>query len=282
VNWSYRRTITGLLRLVHPFPSTLDAAVTVALALLAGASGGRAALLGAAMLAIQFSIGAFNDLADAPADARAGRAKPLVDGRVPAGLARGIAALTGPAGLVLAALAGPAAALVALTGYGIGLAYDLGLKASPWSWLPYATGIPLLPVFAWVGATGRLPIAILVLAGLGAVGGAALAIANALADVERDASSGTATVAAALGTVRAMRLGMLLSGIVGGFAVTSAVLVAGPDSGTWLTCAGAATLAGGVWIGVLGHLQRAWEMQAIGLAILAAGWVAALAAAGIV
>ncbi len=74
---------------------------------------------------------------------------------------------------------------------------------------------------------------------------------------------------------------MLLSGFVGGFAVASAVVVAGPAPGTWLTCAGAATLAGGVWMGVLGHLQRAWEVQAIGLAILAAGWVAALAARGI-
>jgi hypothetical protein len=47
-----------------------------------------------------------------------------------------------------------------------------------------------------------------------------------------------------------------------------------------LTCAGAATLAVGVGMGVLGHLQRAWEVQAIGLGILAAGWVASLAAAG--
>lgn len=276
------RSLVGLVRLVHPFPSTLDAVVTLALALLAGAGGGRAALLGAAMLAIQFSIGAVNDIVDAPADARAGRSKPLVDGRVPAGLAKGIAALTGPAGLGLAALAGPAAAVVALMGYGIGLAYDLRLKATPWSWLPYATGIPLLPVFAWIGATGELPVPILVLAGLGVLGGGALAIANALADAGRDATSGTATVATALGAARAMRLGMLLSGIVGGFAVTSAVVVAGSAPGTWLAVAGAATLVGGVWIGDRGHLQRAWEVQAIGLAILAAGWVAALTEAGAV
>jgi hypothetical protein len=33
-------------------------------------------------------------------------------------------------------------------------------------------------------------------------------------------------------------------------------------------------------LGFQGRLQRAWEVQAIGLAILAAGWVASLAAAG--
>jgi len=273
--------LSGLVRLVHPFPSALDASVTLALALLAGATGGRAALLGASMLAIQFSIGALNDVLDAPADAVAGRAKPLVDGRVPARIALGIAAVAGPTGLVLAALAGPPAALIALTGLGIGLAYDLRLKASPWSWLPYATGIPLLPVFAWVGATGDLPVPMLAVAGLGVLGGAALAIANSLADAERDAASRTATVATTLGRVRAIRLGALLSFVVGGIATTSAVVLARSIPGTWLTCAGAATLAAGVGMGVRGHLQRAWEVQAIGLAILAAGWVASLAAAGL-
>ena len=275
------RVVVGLVRLVHPFPSALDAAVTLALALLAGATSGRAALLGLAMLAIQFSIGASNDVLDAPADALAGRAKPVVDGRISPRVALGVAAFTGPAGLVLAALAGPAAALVASTGYGIGLAYDLRLKASPWSWLPYATGIPLVPVFAWVGATGNLPVPILVLAGLGVLGGTALAIANSLADANRDAASGTVTVATALGQRRAIRLGALLTFLVGGIATTSAVVLAGVVAGTWLTCAGAAILGVGVATGVRGHLQRAWEVQAIGLGILAAGWVASLATAGL-
>ena len=273
------RVVVGLVRLVHPFPSALDAAVTLALALLAGATSGRAALLGLAMLAIQFSIGASNDVLDAPADALAGRAKPVVDGRISPRVALGVAAVTGPAGLVLAALAGPAAALVASTGFGIGLAYDLRLKASPWSWLPYATGIPLMPVFAWVGATGNLPVPILVLAGLGVLGGTALAIANSLADANRDAASGTVTVATALGQRRAIRLGALLTFLVGGIATTSAVVLAGVVAGTWLTCAGAAILGVGVGTGVRGHLQRAWEVQAIGLGILATGWVASLAAA---
>lgn len=276
-----KRGLAGLIRLVHPFPSGLNAAVTLALAILAGASTGRAAILGTAMLAIQFSIGAVNDVLDAPADRIAGRSKPLVDGRVPARLAVGVAAVAGPLGLGLAVLAGPAAALVALVGYGIGLAYDLRLKVSAWSWLPYAAGIPLLPVFAWVGATGRLPAPILVLAGLGVLAGTALAIANSLADAERDTLSRTVTVATALGLTRAIRLEALLQLVVGGVATSSALVLAGPVAGTWLTVVGAATLAGGVGIGGLGHLQRAWEIQAIGLGVLAAGWVASLATAGV-
>ena len=276
------RPLSGLVRLVHPFPSALDAGVTLVLALLAGAPGGRAALLAIAMLAIQFSIGAVNDLSDAPADALAGRSKPLVDGRVPARLALGVAAAAAAAGIALSALAGPFAALIAVAGYGIGLAYDLRLKASAWSWLPYAAGIPLLPVFAWVGATGRLPGPMLALAGLGVLAGADLAIANSLADAERDAASGTATIARALGQGRALRLGALLGLAVSGTAAVSAVALAGPVPGTWLTCAGAAAMAGGTWIGFRGHLQRGWEVQAVGLGVLAAGWVASLVAAGLV
>ena len=69
---------------------------------------------------------------------------------------------------------------------------------------------------------------------------------------------------------------------MGGVATTSAVALAGSIPGTWLTRAGAATLTAGVGTGVLGHLQRAWEVQAVGLGILAAGRVASLAAAGLV
>jgi len=184
-------------------------------------------------------------------------------------------------GLVLAALAGPAALVLALTGHGIGLAHDFRLKASPWSWLPYAMGVPLLPVVGWVGATGELAVPILGLAGLGVLGGITLAIANSLADAERDAVSRTSTVATTLGRARAIRLGALLSFVAGGVATTSAVALAGSIPRTWFTCAGAATLTAGVGTGVLGHLQRAWEVQAVGLGILAAGWVASLAAAGL-
>ena len=278
------RALAGLVgpaRLVHPFPSALDAAVTLAMALLAGATVGRAALLGASMLAIQFSIGTFNDLIDAPADAIAGRSKPLLDGRVPPRLALGVGVLCGVAGLVLAGIAGLATGLVACAGYAIGLAYDVRLKASPWSWLPYAAGIPLLPVFAWVGATGNLPGPILVLAGLGVLGGMSLAIANSLADAERDATSRTRTVATALGRARAIRLGALLDLVVGAVATTSATALAGWVPATWVTAAGSAALVAGMALGFGGRLQRAWEVKAIGLAILAAGWVASLAAAGL-
>lgn len=276
------RGVVGLARLVHPFPSALDAVVTLGLALLARAPADRAALLAMAMLSIQFSIGALNDLLDSPADAIARRAKPLVEGKIRVRAAGAVVAVTGATGLVLALLAGPFAALVAVPGYAIGIAYDLRLKASPWSWLPFAAGIPLLPIFAWVGATGNLPGPILGLAALGVLGGTALAVANALADAERDVASGTATIATTLGRSRSIRLGALLSLALGGAALTSVVALAGAVAGTWLAGAGAATLAAGVLLGLRGDLQAGWEVQAIGIGILAIGWIAAATTVGLV
>ena len=276
--------LLGALRLVHPFPSLLDAAVVGALAGVAGAEAPRIALLGAAMLALQLGIGAANDWADAPLDAVARPDKP-----VPAGLvsrpaaARGAGALAAT-GLVLAALAGAATLLIALAGLAAGLAYDLRLKGTPWSWLPYAVGIPLLPVFAWVGATGDIPPVFAVLVPIATVGGAALAVANALADLDRDRLAGVPTVATTLGLPVARRVGAVLQAVVIGAAVGSAVMLGADPGGLALAGVGAGLTSLGVALGWgSGHVarQRAWEVQALGLALLAAGWTGGLAAAGL-
>ena len=81
----------------------------------------------------------------------------------------------------------------------IGLAYDLRLKGTPWSWLPFAAGIPILPVFGWVGATGGLTPMFAVLIPAAVAAGTALAIANSLVDVDRDRAAAVTSVAAALG-----------------------------------------------------------------------------------
>ena len=62
------RTLGGLIRLVHPFPILLDGVATGAVAILAGGDYWIAVRLGLAMLALQASIGALNDLLDAPLD----------------------------------------------------------------------------------------------------------------------------------------------------------------------------------------------------------------------
>ena len=58
--------IAAVVRLIHPFPSILDGLVVSAVAMVAGAAPGVALQLGASMTALQASIGALNDVHDAP------------------------------------------------------------------------------------------------------------------------------------------------------------------------------------------------------------------------
>ncbi|MGZ8502689.1 MAG: UbiA family prenyltransferase, partial [Candidatus Limnocylindrales bacterium] len=114
--------------------------MTAVLALVAGADGTRAVLLGLAMVCLQISIGALNDVLDAERDRGWKPGKPI-----PAGLVgRGTAVALVVAGLILglgaAAVAGPAVLAVALVGTGAGWAYDIRLKTTGWAWLPFAVG----------------------------------------------------------------------------------------------------------------------------------------------
>jgi len=253
------------------------------IAALAGADALRVLHLSVSMLAIQAAIGAANDWADAPADATSRPTKPIPAGLVVRSFAARVAVAAGALGLALAAALGPLSFAIAALGLAAGLAYDLRLKGTRWSWLPYAVGIPLLPVYAWVGATGDLPPAVVVLVPLAMVAGAALAIANALADLERDARAGTETIATAIGIAGARRVGAVLQVVVAGGAVLSAIALGGDAAGIVITVAGAALIAAGVaagWGTSPTARQRAWELQGVGAGVVAAGWVAALATGG--
>lgn len=274
-----RSLLVGVVRLVHPFPSLLAAFVTAAIAVAAGGEPGTVARLALAMLAIQFAIGAVNDLADAQRDAGAKRAKPLPAGLVSRGAARVVAVGTLVLGLGLAASVGLGVLGLAALGAGAGVAYDLRLKGSPFAWLPYAVGIPLLPLFAWLGATRSIPGAILVAAGVAVPAGAALALANELPDLERDARAGLSSVGQALGRRRTWAVGAILHGAVAGSAVIGFDVLGGrPD--LWPALLGALGLLGvGVALGAgasVGRRQRGWEVQAVAIGLLAAVWLAAV------
>lgn len=257
--------------------------MTAAIAAIAGADSSRVLLLGGSMLLVQLGIGAANDWADAPADGLARPDKPIPAGQVSRPAAAGIALTAGAAGLALAAVAGGVVLAIAALGLLAGLAYDLRLKGTRWSWVPYALGVPLLPLFGWVGATGAVPPAFAVLLPCALVAGAALAVANALADVERDRVAGVETVATTLGIVTARRVGAILQAVVVGVAVASALALGGDSRWVALAVVGGGIVVVGLrlgWDSGRDARQRAWEVQAFGLAVLAAGWVGALAAAG--
>ncbi len=291
-----------MIRLGHPFPSLLNTLVTATLAVLAGATMDVAARLASAMLAIQVGIGAANDVVDAARDAAVKPRKPIPAGLVRPGAARSVAVAALAIGLALAASLSPGALALAAAGAATGLVYDLRLKGTALAWLPFAIGIPVLPLFAWWGARQELPSALLVGAALAIPAGAALAIANALPDAERDAGSGVRSVATTLGRPRAGRVVAGLQLLVGGGAIASYMTLAGTGSSAptaggigqgGVALAGVALagalivalvlLAIGVFLGSgdsVAWRQRGWEIQAVGLGVLAAAWTGGLASAG--
>ena len=285
-------SVAGIVRLVHPFPSLLCAVATAAIAALAGGDPPTVARLFAAMLGIQVSIGALNDLVDAPLDAAQKPRKPIPSGLATRPTARLIAIGGGAAGVSLSLVSGPATAVVAGACLALGWTYDLRLSRTILSWLPLSIALPLLPIHAWLGATGSIPAGLLGLLPVGALAGAGLAIANALADVERDTSARRVTLAVRLGARRAWIVQTLALATAVALSVILGPEIAGPGFDDRI--AGLSTLRlGGVWLGALGIAlgagalgssraglrERGWELEAIGVAGLGIGWLAGTAAA---
>jgi 4-hydroxybenzoate polyprenyltransferase len=236
--------------------------------------------LGLAMVALQAGIGATNDLVDAPRDAGHKPGKPIPAGLVSGAVARWVAVAAFLTGLALAGVfGGLAGGVVALVVIAVGLGYDLRLKGTALSWLPFAIGIPILPIFGWLGATGALPTAFIVLVPVAAAAGAALAIANALVDVERDRAAATGSVAIALGPARAwlVHTGLLVA--VGVAAAGSVAPLGGSvNGGVAVLVAAIIPIAAAVAgrRGPVARRERAWEIEALGLAVLGIAWLVAV------
>lgn len=277
------RTLPGPIAVVHPFPSSLVAGLTVVLAALSGASAARASLLGVAMLGLQASIGAANDLHDAVPDARAGRPKPIPAGRVSPRAARGLAVAGGAIGIVLSAAAGIPALLIGLAGYGVGLAYDVGLKSRGLGVACFAAALPLVPAYAALGGSGRLPPDYATLVAMAALAGVGLSAANGLADLDRDLAAGSSSIATRFGPTLALVAAIAAEGaaLVAAFA-TAAPVPGAPGTAVAAMVAGTAAAAAG--LAISGRPRRirpelGWELQALGLGLVGAGWYAIALAA---
>ncbi|MCP2267051.1 UbiA family prenyltransferase [Promicromonospora thailandica] len=184
------RVARGLVRASHAAPAVVVTGLATALAAALGSPAGTVALVALAVGTGQLSVGWSNDWIDAARDVAVGRRdKPVVAGLVTAGTLRGCAfgALTVcvAASLALGVAAG-ATHLVAVAG---AWAYNARLKATVWSWLPYAASFGLLAVCVVLAAPGpRVPapwaVAAAALLGVGAH------VANTLPDLEDDAATG--------------------------------------------------------------------------------------------
>lgn len=182
--------MAGLAGSCHPGPVVAVTVLITALAATAGQSGARGVLTGAAVLTGQLSVGWCNDAFDARRDISTGRrGKPVVDGTV--GVTQvWVAAWAALALCVPLSLAcGPRAGAVHLAGVAVAWAYNLRLKATAWSWAPYAMGFAALPAFVALGLPGQPWPAWWVVAA-GALLGVGAHLGDVLPDIRGDLATG--------------------------------------------------------------------------------------------
>jgi 4-hydroxybenzoate polyprenyltransferase len=151
------RASRALAGACHPLPTVAVTALVTAGAAAAGRGATGTAAVALAVLAGQLSVGWANDALDARRDAAVGRVdKPAAGGA----LAPRVVAVAAVTALVLCVplslLSGTRAAAAHLAGVVAGgWAYNLGLKATWWSPLPYALGFASLPAFVALGLPGH-------------------------------------------------------------------------------------------------------------------------------
>ncbi|GAA2147873.1 membrane protein [Glycomyces algeriensis] len=213
-------TSWALVRASHPLPAVAVSAVATGLALGSDRGPASAACAIAAVLAGQLSVGWLNDLVDAPRDARVGRTdKPLAAGEIRPAAVRAAFIASALAAVVLSLFSAPLAAAAHLAALACAWAYDLGVKATAFSVVPFAIAFGLLPAFLSNGDPFPPPWLIAAAATLGS----AAHFVNVLPDLADDAATG----------VRGLphRLGPLPSRLATAALVltTSLLLVLGPD-----------------------------------------------------
>ncbi|MGE5763086.1 MAG: UbiA family prenyltransferase [Mycobacterium leprae] len=239
-------TLRALVRACHPEPTVTVTAVAAAFAASVGRGAAGTVAVAAAVLAGQVSVGWSNDWVDRERDARAGRRdKPVARGALPGGAvaAAALAALT--AAVPLSFLSGWRAALAHLAALAAAWAYNLGVKATLLSPLPYAVAFALLPAFVVLGLPGHpLPPGWLVAAG--ALLGVGAHLANALPDIPDDLAAGVRGLPHRLGPAWSRRLAAALL-----LAASALLVLAPPGPPRPLPLAGLLAAALTVAVGVL-------------------------------
>ncbi|MPZ72781.1 MAG: hypothetical protein GEU74_06040 [Nitriliruptorales bacterium] len=218
------RTVVALARCSHLAPTVAVTTFATLLALGAGITPARAAWVAAAVLAGQLSVGWSNDWVDRHRDRAAERrAKPLVRGDIADQTVVRGAAIAVAACLVLSLQLGWRATVGHMAAVALAWGYNLGLKSTPASVVPYAGAFGLLPVVVTLALQPPQwpqPWAVFT----GAALGAGAHFANALPDLTLDAATGVRGLPHRAGAAGSLAAAAAFSG--GGVAM---VFVGVPD-----------------------------------------------------
>jgi len=270
-------------RIVHPFPTLLNVAATAALSCVAVRGVPDAWLLVRmllVMLLAQSTIGVANDYCDRALDAAAKPWKPIAAGLVAPRAALAASCVLAAAAAFAAATLGAGGFALAMLGMACGLTYDVRLKRSVFSAVPYMIAIPVLPLWAWT-VLGAWQDALWWLLPMGALIGLALHLANTLPDIDADAAHGVRGLAHRLGAQSSMIAAW--ASFAAALALSAAIApLVRYDATVYVPAAscGAACLALAIAAYALRRddaaLQFGFGILGIGAAALATGWLAAV------
>jgi 4-hydroxybenzoate polyprenyltransferase len=235
-----RGRVRLLVGAAHIGPSLAVTLVVLLLAITQDLPPFRAAAVTAAVLAGQLTIGWGNDLVDRDRDRQVGRLdKPLATQELDTAVVRAALALAGIACVVLSLLVGWRSAAVHLgLGVGSGHAYNLVLKRTRWSWVPFAVAFGTLPAVVTLADVPYHWPPLWMSVSAAALGVAAHFL-NALPDFDADAATGVSGLPHRLGRVRTRVVATALlvlasviaalgpSGGLGRWSAVALVLVAG-------------------------------------------------------
>ena len=216
------RTIAALAKSTHPGPSLAVSAIAVGLGIGIGLEPWRLVLLGLAVLANQASVGLSNDWIDADRDRAVGRTdKPVALGQVSRRLARNAAIGAAVASIALTLPLGWPATLANTVFIVSAWSYNLALKSTVFSVVPYIVSFGLLPMIVTLSS----PVPVLA-SGWSVLAGALLGVSAHFSNVLPDLEDDRATGIRGLGH----RVGRRTSGLViaGALAAASASIVLGP------------------------------------------------------
>ena len=183
-------TLRGLALASHAGPTVVVPRLAGFVAGGGGAGPGTTALVTAAVLSGQLSVGWSNDWLDARRDRAVDRAdKPVVAGLVSVRQVHAAALAAAAACVVLSLATGLVAGLVHLVAVASAWSYNAWLKSTVWSWAPYAVSFGLLPLFVVLASPGERVAAPWAMTATALLGVGAH-VANTLPDLEDDRATG--------------------------------------------------------------------------------------------